>query len=367
MEVTHLLAAYLLVVVGLTTLLAHAERNAEAGRATEAPIIGTEDQQQKVYDECRNPDYKKYVKCLMRPKRHGQHTNHGDGPETDSAHCLETCLKKCEHHLDLDCEKKCGYCTKRTRHRHQIITEYETECESGNCGPSGAGLRTTNITTNIGINNVINPFGGGGGNATEFGIFGTRNGTGWGFPPAGCCPPGGPCRPGSPPCYPGSVPSLPIVPQISLVPQITYGVGFGAAGGCAYNQWLCIQQTGAQFPSVQPDCSGCGNPVLRYKCDVNCYAIHNTATKPPCKSPECIGGKKQGRIKRVGKVKGLYPRAGSATGNRCSCDTGSFERVLPVNVRTGRANGASSLSSAGGRYRCIVPPVACELPLKRSV
>jgi len=80
-----------------------------------------------------------------------------------------------------------------------------------------------------------------------------------------------------------------------------------------------------------------------------------------------VKGKKQGRIKRVGKVKGLYPRAGSATGNRCSCDTGSFERVLPVNVRTGRANGASSLSSAGGRYRCIVPPVACELPLKRSV
>ncbi|KYN16796.1 hypothetical protein ALC57_10993 [Trachymyrmex cornetzi] len=326
MEVTlwkHSLVVYLL--VGLSTLLVHAERNAEVGGATEAPI--TEDQQ-KVYDECRNPDYKKYVKCLMRPKRHGHHTNHGDGPETDSAHCLETCLKKCEHHLDLDCEKKCGYCTKRTRHRHQIITEYETECESGNCSPSSGGLRTTNITTNIGINNVINPFGGGGGNASGFNIFG--NGTGWGFPPGGCCPPGGPCRPGSPPCYPGSIPSLPIVPQISLVPQITYGVGFGAAGGCAYNQWLCIQQTGAQFPSVQPDCSGCGNPVLRYKCDVNCYATHDAATKSPCKSPECIG---ETRIKRVGKVKGLYPRAGSATGNRCSCDTGSFERALPVNVR----------------------------------
>jgi len=75
MEVTHFV--YLL--VGLSTLLVHAERNAEVGGATEAPI--TEDQQ-KVYDECRNPDYKKYVKCLMRPKRHGHHTNHGDGPET---------------------------------------------------------------------------------------------------------------------------------------------------------------------------------------------------------------------------------------------------------------------------------------------
>lgn len=87
--------------------------------------------------------------------------------------------------MDLDCEKKCGYCTKRTRHRHQIITEYETECESGNCSPSNGGLRTTNITTNIGINNVINPFGDGGGNATGLNIF--ANGTRWGFPPGACC------------------------------------------------------------------------------------------------------------------------------------------------------------------------------------
>jgi len=78
MEVMHLLVACLL--VDLSTLLVHAERNAEVEGVTEASI--TEDQQ-KVYDECRNPDYKKYVKCLMRPKRHGHHTNHGDGlPET---------------------------------------------------------------------------------------------------------------------------------------------------------------------------------------------------------------------------------------------------------------------------------------------
>lgn len=62
--------------------------------------------------------------------------------------------------MDHDCEKKCSHCTKRTRHRHQIITEYETECVSGNCSPANDGLRTTNITTNIGINNVINPFDG---------------------------------------------------------------------------------------------------------------------------------------------------------------------------------------------------------------
>ncbi|XP_012538658.1 uncharacterized protein LOC105837972 [Monomorium pharaonis] len=311
MEVTTHLLVYLL--VGLSTLVAHADRNPEQNAEvnTEAPI--TEDQQ-KVYDECRNPDYKKYVKCLMRPKRHGHHTSHGDGaPETDPVHCLETCLKKCEHHLDHDCEKKCSHCTKKTRHRHQIITEYETECTSGNCNLANDGLKTTNITTNIGINNVINP-------------FATINGSGIFFPNGttrpgdifdGCCPPGGgPCRPGSPPCYPpwypklpgypgypgvysgvypGAVPSIPIVPQVSLVPQITYGVGFGATGGCAYNQWLCIQQTGfhgtSQFPSVQPDCSGCGNPLLRYRCDVNCYATYiNPTTKTPCKSPDCVGG-----------------------------------------------------------------------------
>lgn len=74
-----MLFVYLLV-GSCTLLLVHAEKNAEVGGVTEAPI--TEDQQ-KVYDECRNPDYKKYVKCLMRPKRHGHHTSHGDGlPET---------------------------------------------------------------------------------------------------------------------------------------------------------------------------------------------------------------------------------------------------------------------------------------------
>lgn len=295
MEVTHLLVVCLL--VGPSALSVRAEKKAEVGEVTEAPI--TEDQK-KVYAECRNPDYKKYVKCLMRPKRHhGHHANHGDElPETDPTHCLESCLKKChDHHLDHECEKKCSYCTKRTRHRHQIITEYETECVSGNCNAANNGqLRTTNITTNIGIHNVINPFGGG--NDSAWNIF---NKTG------GCCPPGKlPCYPGIPPCYPGSVPgsisgstlgvsSIPIVPQISLVPQITYGVGFGAAGGCAYNQWLCIQQTGiqgVQLPNV-PDCSGCGNPFLRYKCDVNCYATYaNTATKSPCTTPECVGGSK---------------------------------------------------------------------------
>ncbi|KAL0117344.1 hypothetical protein PUN28_010298 [Cardiocondyla obscurior] len=283
--------------VGFNALAAHADRNTEGNvNATGDVTEGTIDEdQRKVYDECRNPDYKKYVKCLMRPKRHGHHTSHGDGsPDTDPAHCLEACLKKCDHdhHLDHECEKKCSHCTKKTRHRHQIITEYETECVSGNCSPSengngngnGDGLRTTNITTNIGINNIINP-------------YAKINGSNGGFPPyppyppnqPSCCPPGSTC-PNSPPCSSGSALSIPIVPQISLVPQITYGVGIGAAGGCAYNQWLCIQQPGVQLPSGKLDCSGCGNPVLRYRCDVNCYATHTTATKSSCTSPDCVGG-----------------------------------------------------------------------------
>lgn len=81
-----------------------------------------------------------------------------------------------------------------------------------------------------------------------------------------------------------------------------------------------------------------------------------------------IKGKKQMNKESGREVKGLYPRAGSATGNRCSCDTGSFERVLPVNVRAGRASGASSLSSTGGRYRWHrFSSYLGSLPPKRTV
>lgn len=70
MEVTHLLV-YL-----LAALSVHALHGNVEAEVTEQEGI-TEDQQ-KVHDECRNPDYKKYLKCLMRPKRH-HHNGHGDG------------------------------------------------------------------------------------------------------------------------------------------------------------------------------------------------------------------------------------------------------------------------------------------------
>lgn len=47
-------------------------KGSEAGGVTEA----VSEEQRKIYQECRNPDYKKYVMCLMRPKRH--HHNHAE-------------------------------------------------------------------------------------------------------------------------------------------------------------------------------------------------------------------------------------------------------------------------------------------------
>ncbi|KAH0949569.1 hypothetical protein HN011_002654 [Eciton burchellii] len=247
MQPRRLLVVYLLVgLVSYTLLLAYGKDEGEA--ITEEAI--TVDQQ-KVHQECRNPDYKQYLKCLMRPKRH-HHTDRGDtSPETDTAFCLEGCLNKCDRHVH-DCEKKC--CTKRIRYK--FITEFEKECESGKCVPvNDAASKTTNITTNIGIHNVINT---------------SQTNTSTIFPPI-------------------FFPFFQLVPQISLVPQITYGLGFGAMGGCAYNQWFCFQQAGFQIPqkTVSPDCSGCGIG-LYYRCDVSCYAVHaNMTINAPCRNPSC--------------------------------------------------------------------------------
>jgi hypothetical protein len=78
MQPRRLLVVYLLVgLVSYTLLLAYGKDEGEA--ITEEAI--TVDQQ-KVHQECRNPDYKQYLKCLMRPKRH-HHTDRGDtSPET---------------------------------------------------------------------------------------------------------------------------------------------------------------------------------------------------------------------------------------------------------------------------------------------
>lgn len=69
MELTYLFVVHLLAVLSVRAPLA---RGNEELNITEEAIT---EEQQKVHDECRNPDYKKYVKCLMRPKRQ----YHGDG------------------------------------------------------------------------------------------------------------------------------------------------------------------------------------------------------------------------------------------------------------------------------------------------
>lgn len=69
MEVTHLLVVHLLVALSVH----ESHGNVEAGVTEQEGIA---EAQQKVHDECRNPDYKKYLKCLMRPKRH-HHSGHG--------------------------------------------------------------------------------------------------------------------------------------------------------------------------------------------------------------------------------------------------------------------------------------------------
>ena len=73
MEVTHLLVVYLL--AALSTHASSVRGSDKVGVAEQEGIV---EDQQKVHDECRNPDYKKYLKCLMRPKRH-HHGSHGDG------------------------------------------------------------------------------------------------------------------------------------------------------------------------------------------------------------------------------------------------------------------------------------------------
>lgn len=75
MEPTHLLVVYLLVGLGSRVLPAHGKE--EPPGATEEAI--TEDQH-RVHQECRNPDYKQYLKCLMRPKRHHFGLDRGDIP-----------------------------------------------------------------------------------------------------------------------------------------------------------------------------------------------------------------------------------------------------------------------------------------------
>ena len=120
---------------------------------------------------------------------------------------------RCAH----DCHKRCLKKTKEIRH---VITEYEWKCDDVNgCNNSSTGhnkniLPATNITTNIDINNVIhnhqtNPDDSSNGTKTK----------------PGQNPPGRPDGPTTRPCtgaWCGPFGSG-LIPQISLVPQVTFG------------------------------------------------------------------------------------------------------------------------------------------------
>ncbi|XP_053999884.1 uncharacterized protein LOC128887709, partial [Hylaeus anthracinus] len=80
--------------------------------------------------DCTNPNFKTYIYCLKRLKRHHHHNddpNHGEYDEI----CKTSCMKKCEYERSIsDCQDYCSYCLRRTKHKQQVITETEYETES---------------------------------------------------------------------------------------------------------------------------------------------------------------------------------------------------------------------------------------------
>ncbi|KAK0080440.1 hypothetical protein PV325_013963 [Microctonus aethiopoides] len=256
----------------------------------------TSTDEQKFILECQHSDYRTYIKCLKRQKRHHGHVNHHNNTD-DTKTCFEDCgmdqctSTKCVH----DCHTRCMKKTKETR---QIITQYETECTSGDCNKSE--LPITNITSNIDINNIINNH-----IAKDIIDDDSSNKCKPGNCCSGCC---GGCSqniPSSPSTSSSSGFGLTLIPQIQLVPQITYGIGLGPIGGCLFSMnWPCMQSTQTMNQPMMPfDCSQCGNPVFRYKCDISCYNVQSGSTpdlsshdgnnRSSCKSPNCIGGSQQ--------------------------------------------------------------------------
>lgn len=158
--------------------------------------------------------------------------------------------------------------TKETR-----IVQYETDCgddNDGNCNSKKDDnhYQAPNITTNIDVNNIIHnhmPNDRDNENNNE----GNKNYTDSrppvnvpGYPET----PGFPGSPGLTPGTPGLAGGYGLIPQIQLVPQLTFslGLGLGPVGGCLTN-WPCVQQP------VAVDCSQCNNPFYRPRCEVSCW------------------------------------------------------------------------------------------------
>lgn len=80
MELTYTLVQLLAALSVVHASVMHLKETEAGDGVTEA----ISEEQRKIHQECRNPDYKKYVMCLMRPKRH--HHNHGDLPSDNGRH-----------------------------------------------------------------------------------------------------------------------------------------------------------------------------------------------------------------------------------------------------------------------------------------
>ncbi|CAL7948328.1 unnamed protein product [Xylocopa violacea] len=277
----------------------------EASKSEEASVLA----------DCQQTDYRSYIKCLTRQKRHYSQHDHG---------CLEACLKKCE--WDHDCDRRCSHCVTKTKHKHQIITEYDTDCTSGDCNKSGE-IKPINVTTTIDIHNHIN----GSGNCCPTcqppascpstpapppfppslppGQPPAHPPPGYpppahpppgypppinpppGYPPPANPPPAYPPPANPPPAYPPSInPPLqhapPAYPSISSPSSQTssYCPHCSGCNHCSSQasigllctfpyQWPCMQSLlqNWQHQSRQIDCSFCAVPYYRYNCDIICY------------------------------------------------------------------------------------------------
>ncbi|XP_046434749.1 uncharacterized protein LOC124186792 isoform X1 [Neodiprion fabricii] len=266
---------------------------------------------------CHHKDYRSYIKCLLRHRRYDspQATVEilypGRTPSVPAAGngCMEECEREpCRRQDVTSCSEVCyDRCLRKTKEIHHRITEYESACEEGDKCEGGKfehpqGVNPfANLTTSIDIRNYVNNTNlivnnplpdSDAGHRGKKPYDTNRNNTSCGPGQPGCSDTGTDivsgeqpglntpleAAPGFQPWYPApGTASLALVPQIQMVPQITFGLGistgFGlgsAPAGCPYTSiWMCIPNQQLQQTS---DCSGCKQPYpyQRGRCDPAC-------------------------------------------------------------------------------------------------
>ncbi|KAI4498663.1 hypothetical protein M0802_006130 [Mischocyttarus mexicanus] len=276
-------------------------------------IISTEENitdEEKLMVECKDSDYRTYIQCLKHQSYKGNKVKrHHPDITTEIDHdCMDTCVKGCRVSTAHDCNSKCSHCIRRKKQRTQIITEYETECTDADCHknadkPSIVGM--ANFTTNMIINNNIQT------NTSNSSIHPPVQPT---HPPVQPTYPTDNCNCSC--CYTCACPQSCCSSyddhyphgghyggfsggfsgglQLSLVPQLTLGLGLSQSYGCAYPyHWFCNHHNYQHTSGI--DCSGCHHPVYRHRCHSSCHGhdLYGSRMKredQPCKSPHCVGG-----------------------------------------------------------------------------